>query len=400
MMAGAMRVPALAVVLLLALTAAADELYVPLAEQTEVEVVNTSPHRASITFEILGDALSHVSLEAGERATWNASVDDLRVLRVSADASLDVTAVSRTATATVSLPVLAPRDAVQDAAAPARAGSWRSGLLAVNQGDTSAIAAVDDALQVLGPRGVVHGARIRAQSPLVVFAYDVNEATGARLFAKAAPLATTLKRRSVRSAPSPPVQTQTVTLTPSKDTTLYETTDGSTSNGAGPNVFAGMTQVRSRRRALLAFDIAAHVPPGSRITKATLTMRVSQTISGSEPVSLHRVTTDWGEGASNAGLSGDGRGVPAEPGDATWLHTFFPATRWISPGGDFDGAIDATASVATSGGTWSNAAMIARVQQWLDQPATNFGWAVVGNESHNGSAKRFDTRSLTVEFQR
>ncbi|HYR29256.1 MAG TPA: DNRLRE domain-containing protein [Thermoanaerobaculia bacterium] len=395
-----MRLPAVAVALLLAITATADELYVPMAARTEVEVVNTSPHRAAVTLEILGDAISHVSLAAGEGATWRASVDDLRVLRVSAAASLRVTAVSRSASAIVSLPVLAPRDAVQEAVALERSGSWRSGLLVVNQSGNSAIATVDDALQIVGPGVVVRGSRVRAQSPLLVFAYDVNEATGARVFAKAAPLATTLRRRSVRSAPSPPVQTQTIVLTPSKDNTLFETTDGSTSNGAGPNVFAGLTQVRSRRRALLAFDIAAQLPPGSRITKATLTMRVSQTISGAEPVALYRVTRDWGEGASNAGPSGDGRGVPAEPGDATWLHTFFPASRWVSPGGDFDDTADATAPVATSSGTWASEAMIARVQQWLDQPATNFGWIAIGNESRNGSAKRFDTRTLTVEFQR
>ncbi len=56
----------------------------------------------------------------------------------------------------------------------------------------------------------------------------------------------------------------------------------------------------------------------------------------------------------------------------------------------------------------STPAMVADVQGWLDEPATNFGWVIVGDESATApTAKRFDTREeavieyrpkLTVEF--
>ena len=36
--------------------------------------------------------------------------------------------------------------------------------------------------------------------------------------------------------------------------------------------------------------------------------------------------------------------------------------------------------------------MIADVQAWLDNPANNFGWLVLGDETAIGTAKRFDTR--------
>ena len=36
--------------------------------------------------------------------------------------------------------------------------------------------------------------------------------------------------------------------------------------------------------------------------------------------------------------------------------------------------------------------MIADVQLWLDNPASNFGWLVLGDESTSATAKRFDTR--------
>ena len=48
--------------------------------------------------------------------------------------------------------------------------------------------------------------------------------------------------------------------------------------------------------------------------------------------------------------------------------------------------------------------MVADVQSWLDNPATNFGWLVLGDESTSATAKRFDTREstsspvLTIEY--
>jgi hypothetical protein len=51
--------------------------------------------------------------------------------------------------------------------------------------------------------------------------------------------------------------------------------------------------------------------------------------------------------------------------------------------------------------------MVTDVQGWLDEPSSNFGWLLVGNEGENGTAKRFDSKenprderspSLTIEF--
>ena len=36
--------------------------------------------------------------------------------------------------------------------------------------------------------------------------------------------------------------------------------------------------------------------------------------------------------------------------------------------------------------------MVADVQSWLDNPASNFGWLVLGDETAIATAKRFDTR--------
>jgi len=216
------------------------------------------------------------------------------------------------------------------------------------------------------------------------------------------------KRRAVRSPSGPPVLVaKSVVLAPSKDNTLYRLNDGSRSNGAGVHLFAGVTLSNEPRRALLAFDLA-QIPKGSQVTRVVLTLQTTKTIAGTHSMALHRVTADWGEGVSNAGFVRDGFGNASQPGDATWIHTFFPNQRWLTAGGDFEAIPDATAlaGLDLDAVRWESAAMIARVQQWVDQPATNFGWIVIGNETRSTTAKQFDSReaseatrpSLRVEF--
>lgn len=191
----------------------------------------------------------------------------------------------------------------------------------------------------------------------------------------------------------------TETLAPSKDNTLYESVDGSTSNGKGMHFFAGMTVEPLRKRGLLAFNLSS-IPTGSTIVEATLRLNMSRTIAGSEPTSLHRLLADWGEAGSDAPGS---EGIPAlaQTGDATWLHRFYPATFWTSPGGDFAGSASATTDVDLEGSYfWSSPGMVADLQGWLDSPATNFGWLVFTNEGDIPSAKRFDTRENATTANR
>lgn len=218
------------------------------------------------------------------------------------------------------------------------------------------------------------------------------------------------KRRAVRSAPPSAPQPQRLVLTPSKDATLYEIGNGSIANGSGIHLFIGNTASAQRRRALLAFDLT-QIPAGSRITSVVVTLHVSLTVAGTESARLHPVTMDWTEGASNAGESRDGGGTSSQPGDATWVHTVFPNRFWRTPGGDFSPTADATVSMGSFGpvSAGSSAALVARVQGWVDQPSTNFGWIVIGNESTGRTAKRLTSRevpardirpTLTVDFTR
>ena len=201
----------------------------------------------------------------------------------------------------------------------------------------------------------------------------------------------------------------TINIFPSKDNTLYEydPAEGDHSNGAGFHFFAGETAMGELRRGVLAFDIAGSIPPGSTITAVSLSLNMSRTLlETARTVELHKLLADWGEGTSHApGEEGDG--APATTNDATWRHRFFDTIFWAMQGGDFSATVSASQVVGPVGQyTWSSAQMVADVQSWLDNPSSNFGWLVLGDESTNATSKRFDTREsasppvLTIEYTR
>ena len=198
-----------------------------------------------------------------------------------------------------------------------------------------------------------------------------------------------------------------INIFPSKDNTLYQynPNEGDLSNALGNHFFTGTTGFGEIRRGVLAFDIAGNIPPGSTITAASLSLNMSRGFDGTaRTTELHKLLADWGEGTSHA-TGEEGSGAPATPNDATWRHRFFDTIFWTTQGGDFSATVSASQSVGPTGQyTWSLAQMVADVQSWLDNPASNFGWLVLGDESTSPTAKRFDTREsasppvLTIDY--
>jgi len=190
-----------------------------------------------------------------------------------------------------------------------------------------------------------------------------------------------------------PARADVLQLVSDLDNTLYENPAGSTSNGVGDFIFVGNTATGSIRRALVHFDLAGGLPAGSTITAVTFQLQVSQTNAGPRQVDMHRVTADWGEGASNA-PGGEGGGTAAQSGDATWLHRFFSSSFWSQAGGDYGLAISASTSVAGNGSyTWSSPALVSDAQDMLDHPAGNHGWLLKQPiENQSATAKRFNSR--------
>jgi hypothetical protein len=195
----------------------------------------------------------------------------------------------------------------------------------------------------------------------------------------------------------------TITLVSSRDTTLYKDLPNN-SNGAGQGLFVGTTGQADPRRALIGFDIANNLPAGSIITAVQLTLVLDQAASGdtrARPIELHRLLANWGEGTTGQGMPGpkSGRGFPTPSNGttATWTNRFHNTTPWANAGGDFV----ATASGSTLVGSarqayaWdSTPMMLSDVQAWLDDPASNFGWLLLGDESATATARRFDTREF------
>lgn len=205
--------------------------------------------------------------------------------------------------------------------------------------------------------------------------------------------------------PPPPTPCACDTVVATMDNTLYEDPAGALSNGAGTVMFAGMTAGMAQppliRRALVFFDIGSVVSAGATIDSVFLVLQMSRTITGAQTVNLHKVSAPWGEGGSIA-LGEGGGGDSSQNGDATWIHAFFNTTFWASPGGDFKAAASASRSVAGNAlYKWgSTAEMTADVQDWLDNPPTNAGWILIGNESTDTTAKRFDTREHPTKSRR
>jgi autotransporter-associated beta strand protein len=201
-------------------------------------------------------------------------------------------------------------------------------------------------------------------------------------------------------------------LFPSKTNTLIQIASPISpqlSNGLG-DIYVGRTNqdgqgpaTISIRRGLIAFDIADSIPAGATITAVTLTVDDVRGLNGNQIVSLSQMYRDWGQGTS---YFNGGAGAPASNGDATWYYTFYNAGNpaasptWTTPGGqpgvDYSASASATSLIIADGASqtfsWSSTAspaMLSDVQQWLDSPATNFGWIMLGNESAGQTAKRF-----------
>jgi hypothetical protein len=205
-----------------------------------------------------------------------------------------------------------------------------------------------------------------------------------------------------------------VTLAPSKDTTLFEDTPSRPdfSNGQGIFLFAGKTGAfdgMHLRRGLIAFDLAAAIPPQAVISSVTFTMVVTRANpdAGASTISLYAVNANWGEGGSDSGDPG-GTGAPAQDGDATWRYRVYPTTTWNAPGGDFRAVPSATAALSGDYGTysWIGGSLVGDVQAWVSNPSSNFGWLIEGDETMAASVRRFDTREndyeppgLTVVYQ-
>jgi spore coat protein A len=194
----------------------------------------------------------------------------------------------------------------------------------------------------------------------------------------------------------------TATLTAVKDATIYAD-NTSNANGAGIYMHVGSNAGGAIRRALVQFDLAS-IPAGSTITAATLTLYGSTGASNntaSTSIQIRKLTQSWSEGTGVPPSSG-GSGMAAVAGNVTWNRRTYNTTSWTNPGGTYSGTVTATASVPEASGArnWTGAQVLADVQGWYTNSATNFGWILIGDEDTDQTARRFSTRQNATVAER
>jgi len=182
----------------------------------------------------------------------------------------------------------------------------------------------------------------------------------------------------------------TVTLQASQDNSIYS--ENNNANGAGDYLFIGRTNNGDLRRALIQFDVS-DLPSDATITNVQFNLTGDKKNS---QVTMHRLTANWGEGNSDAGLAGGKGATPTAAADATWNFSYFDSLTWNTAGADFVSNASATATVSVgSSVSFSSQGLIADVQAWVDGTADNNGWILIGNENENKSAIRANGRGVS-----
>ncbi len=185
----------------------------------------------------------------------------------------------------------------------------------------------------------------------------------------------------------------------SSDNTLYESTDGSISNGLG-QIFTGVTNNGDIRRAILKFDLTKHNfdydLASENLDSVKLQIQVNKIPNQSYPIDIHLLQKNWGEGNSLALTGGGGQGTQATENDATWLNNFYPDSNWDNPGGDFNNDSIATIIVRNDTGAFldSNPGEFkAAFMNWIQNPDENFGILLKNrDESQVKRAIRFSSK--------
>jgi hypothetical protein len=206
----------------------------------------------------------------------------------------------------------------------------------------------------------------------------------------------------------------TTSIGASRDVTIFQN-PANNSNGLDNGLFVGTNGNSSPRRALIGFNIAGSLPAGATIQAVSLKLTfglAGGTGSGSPTVDLFRVTADWGEGlGQTAGgtpdqIGGQGNGVAAATGDATWNARMFNTANWTTTGGDFatpaSAGLQIVGNTAGTAYTWpSTAALVSDVQSWLDSPTGNFGWILKNQEEATAQTFRafYSRNTATASFR-
>ncbi|GEM_PF-867828 len=150
----------------------------------------------------------------------------------------------------------------------------------------------------------------------------------------------------------------TVTITTGIDTYLKEKLMNRDENyGKKPDTHHKAT-ANEEESSLIQFDLATHA--GNNVASATLYMYLERGEGGGNTIEAHRITTAWEEGI--------GEGTAGAP---NWDEAT-SSSSWTNPGGDYNTTVEGSMATASLG-YQSMTLSTALVQDWIDNPASNFG---------------------------
>ncbi len=183
-------------------------------------------------------------------------------------------------------------------------------------------------------------------------------------------------------------------IEPSRNNTI-EDAETDKANGKGNHLFFGRTANQQNKvfRTLVYFDLSA-LSADATIISAGFSFTLNRTLVNTPtPVAVHRVLADWGEGDSRA-TGQEGNLADETSGDATWTHRFFDQDQlWNNAGGDY--VVDPSGNQSISGEgdfTFSSQGILNDVNAWYNDPESNFGWIIIGDETKSSSAMRISSR--------
>lgn len=195
----------------------------------------------------------------------------------------------------------------------------------------------------------------------------------------------------------PALAFETAVLNPSSDAAMYSE-NGNVADGAGQFLFIGKNSAGAFRRSTIKFNVAGAIPVGATILSASLAVAAGNTQGTNNAATLYRLTEDWTEGPTDP-TGSEGSGVTAMTGDTTWTFRNFNSQTWTVAGGSYDNTAAAAISITGTGTyTWTTSSTLTTMlQAWLDTPASNFGWLIVGDETTAGAtAKQLSSRQGTT----
>lgn len=192
-----------------------------------------------------------------------------------------------------------------------------------------------------------------------------------------------------------------VDIPASHDAMIFATSAGAdtgNASGKGPAMFAGADGGSSKKRSLVTFDLAGHIPSGVTIDSVEMRLVLGQ-IAGSgmggtgsnlpdRTIRVYHLTTAWNEGSSGSPTSmtigGTGQGFTISTGDTSWHYTNFSGSHWAANGGDFNATEIANTtfhSPFSVGQTcvWSSSGLKTDVVNWQSSPSSYLGWMIVSD---------------------